>query len=90
MTGVDVLRTGRTRLVMMHAFADAPAVVAALGDEIHFLPQILAHVAHPKIAGLAVETVTPGIAQAVGEDFTCARRVAHSDSFTNGLSDGMP
>src|ERR1017187_4677879 len=74
--GCNVFHTVRTGLVKMRAFADAPTVVSALGDEINFLPQILADVADPERAGLAVKTVTPRVAQAVGVNFmTRARTV---------------
>src|SRR6185436_4955701 len=47
---------------------DAPAVVAALLDEILLLPDVLAHVADPEVAGHGVEGPAPGVAEAVGED----------------------
>ena len=74
--GINVLRAGRAGLEMMRAFADAPAVIAALGDKVNFLPQILPDIADPQVAGLAVEAVAPRIAQAIGENFL-ARAVGH-------------
>src|SRR5579862_5960407 len=40
--GVNILSTDGTGLVMMRAFTDAPAVIAALDNQINFLPQNLA------------------------------------------------
>src|ERR1035441_5518241 len=74
--GSNVFHTVRTGFVKMRAFADVPAVIAALHNQIHFLPQILADIADPERAGLAVKTVTPRVAQAVGVNFmTRARTV---------------
>ena len=74
---LDVLRARRAGLEMMRAFADAPAVVAALDDQVHFLPQILADIADPQRAGLPVKAVTPRIAQAVGVNFLARAALAH-------------
>src|SRR5262249_39298330 len=48
----------------MAAFEHAPAVVAALFDQVHLLPQILAHIAAPEVAGGPVKAELPGLAQA--------------------------
>src|SRR5256885_14758188 len=53
----------------MQSFADAPAVVAAFDDHVHFLPFILTDVAGPKLAGLTIEAHPPGIAHPVRPDF---------------------
>ena len=53
----------------MVALEDVPAVVAAALDYVDLLPLVLADVAGPKGAGLAVEGESPGIAQTVGPDF---------------------
>src|SRR5262249_22260567 len=49
----------------MQAFADAPAVVAPLFDDIDFFVQVLTYVRRPQLAGLAVERHAPDVAQAV-------------------------
>ena len=47
------------------ALVDPPAVVAALHDRrVHFLARALSHVADPLLAGGAVETEPPRVAQA--------------------------
>src|SRR5437867_3915907 len=51
------------------AFHDRPAVIAALFDLVDHLPQILADLAAPDVAGLAVEAVAPQLPQAIGVDF---------------------
>ena len=66
---VDVLRTVGAGFVIMRAFAHAPAVIATLGDEVNLLPQNLADVTDPQVAGFAVKAVAPRIAQAIGENF---------------------
>src|SRR5439155_16318283 len=45
--------------------AQLPAVVAALDDQVDLLVEVLAHVAGPQDAGLAVERHTPDVAQPV-------------------------
>ncbi len=67
--GFNEARTVRARFEMMKSFAHRPAVVAAFDDKIDFLPQILPDIAGPKIAGLAVPTESPEIAQAGSPDF---------------------
>ena len=47
---------------------EAPAVVAPLLDQVDLLPEVLAVLADPELARLAVEAQPPGIAQAVGPD----------------------
>src|SRR5437764_9769692 len=58
-----------TRFESVHAFTDAPAVIAAFDNQVYFLPFVLADVAAPQVAGFAVPTESPGVAQAVGPDF---------------------
>src|SRR5688572_32851206 len=48
----------------MGAFADVPPVVAAAIHDIDLFERGLSHVAEPESTGLAVETPTPGIAEA--------------------------
>ena len=48
--------------------ADAPAVVGPLLDQVDLLPEVLAVVADPELARLAVVAQPPGVAQAVGPD----------------------
>ena len=48
------------------ALRHAPAVVVALLDEVRLLPQVLAVVADPEVAGLRVVADAPRVAQAVG------------------------
>src|SRR5690348_318332 len=74
---INVLRIGRAGLEVMRALTHAPAVVAALGDNVHLFPQILAHIANPQVAGLAVPTVTPWITEAVSVDFVVGTDSAH-------------
>src|SRR5437870_2449822 len=52
----------------MFPLADVPAVVAPLLDVIDLFPSILADVAHPQIAGLAIEAPAPRIAKAIAPD----------------------
>ena len=52
----------------VQALAPVPAVVAALLDEVDLLVQVLADVAGPELAGLAVERHPPDVAQAIGLD----------------------
>src|SRR5207237_705544 len=66
---VKIASAFRTRLKMMGAFAQTPAVVAAFDDEIDLFPFVLADVPGPHIASVAVPTESPGIAQAVCPDF---------------------
>src|SRR5262249_32742993 len=53
----------------MAALGDAPAVVGPLLEEIHLLPQILAVLSDPDVAGLLVHRHAPRIAEAVRPDF---------------------
>src|SRR5262249_18593789 len=50
------------------AFQHAPAVVAATLNAVDLLPQILADVAGPQVAGSAVKAHLPRLAQPVGPD----------------------
>src|SRR5436190_8855093 len=65
----------------MKSSAHAPAVIAALRDQVHFLPFVLSHVTGPKLARLAIETHAPDVAQAVGPNLRahafrfCVKRV---------------
>src|SRR4051794_23707411 len=52
----------------MAALGQAPAVIAALLDQVNLLPEILTVLADPELARLAVEAEPPGIAQAVGPE----------------------
>src|SRR5437016_1520984 len=54
---------------IVKSLARAPAVIAALNDQIHLLEFVLADVGGPKFARLAVETHPPNIAQAVSPNF---------------------
>ena len=47
---------------------EAPAVVGPLLDQVDLLPEVLAVLADPELARLAVEAQPPGIAQAVGPE----------------------
>src|SRR5207247_3353996 len=58
-----------SRFEIMESLAHAPAVIAPFDDEINFLPFVLADIARPKLARVAVEAHAPNIAQAVGPDF---------------------
>ena len=51
-------------LERVERFPDAPAVVAAVLDAVDHLPEVLADVAGPQLAGLAVEAELPDVAQA--------------------------
>ncbi len=53
----------------VRALARIPAVVAVALDEVDFLEPVLAHVADPQVARLAVEAPAPGIAEAERVDF---------------------
>ena len=75
--GLDIFCADGAGLKMVRTFADAPAVIAALDDQIHFLSQILADVAAPERAGGGVPTVTPRIAQAVGINLLARAAFAH-------------
>ena len=59
---------GTSRAELVYAFAQVPAVVASLLDQVDFLPQVLTHVAAPQRARLAIESDAPRIAQPVGID----------------------
>src|SRR5439155_3011774 len=48
---------------------DAPAVVGALLDEIHLLPQVLAVLPNPQIAGGAIDVQSPRVAEAIRPRF---------------------
>src|SRR5262249_48672572 len=54
------------------ALHDAPAVVAALRDQVNLFARVLADVAHPQSAALRVEREAPGVAQAIGVDLVAA------------------
>src|SRR5207249_559401 len=69
----DLLR----RLDRLRPLRDAPAVVAALLDLVHHLPQFPAHVAEPQLAGLAVEAHPPRVAEPERPDFR--PHVLHAD-----------
>src|SRR5580765_8091675 len=58
-------------------FKQAPAVVAAALHAINHLPQFPPHIAHPKVARLAVEAHPPGVAQAVGPHLRARARRVH-------------
>ena len=64
---------GGTRILWIEsikAFAQAPAVVAAVDDDVDLLPTILAHVGENQIVfAAAIKRHAPRIAQTVGEDF---------------------
>src|ERR1041385_4198682 len=57
----------------MKSFAPAPAVIAALADDINFLPAILSDVRGPEFAGFAIEAHAPHIAETVSIDFRTHR-----------------
>ena len=59
----------------MVAFESVPAIVATALDDVDFFPLVLAYIAGPEVAGLAVEGETPGVAQAVGPDFGASATV---------------
>src|SRR5262249_44039057 len=48
----------------VESLADAPAVVSAVLDQVNNFPEILAHIASPEVAGLAVEAEPPNVPQA--------------------------
>src|SRR5207248_3364168 len=50
------------------AFLRVPAVVEAGLDDVDLLVEVLADVAEPQLAGLAIEAEAPRVAQAVGVD----------------------
>src|SRR5262249_44437496 len=56
------------------SLADAPAVVTALLDEVHRLPQILPDFAGPQIAGCGIEADLPRLANAVAPDLAAGMR----------------
>ena len=60
----------------MQPLAEVPAVVAALGDQVDLLVQVLADVGGPELAGLAVERHAPDVAQAIGPDLGTGVRPA--------------
>src|SRR5438552_284274 len=49
----------------MTALDDAPAVVSALLDEVDLLPQVLAVLPDPQIAGGAIDVQPPRVAEAI-------------------------
>src|SRR5262249_15858281 len=53
----------------VRALLHAPTVVGDFLDLVNHLPQILAHLAAPAVAGLAIEAEAPQLPQAVGPDF---------------------
>ncbi len=53
----------------MEALAQAPAVIAALLDNVDLLVQVLADVGGPEFAGLAIEGHPPDITQTISPDF---------------------
>ncbi len=63
---VDPVSLGRAVLLeLVKRLADVPAVVAAARNEVDLLPLVLPDVRRPEVAGLAVETHAPDVAQAV-------------------------
>src|SRR6266478_912828 len=54
---------------MMRPLTNAPAIIPAFDNEIHFLPLVLSDVARPHLTRLAVPTEPPWIAKAVSPDF---------------------
>ena len=76
---VDPISLGRAVLLkLVERLADIPAVVAATRDEVDLLPLILPDVRRPEVAGLAIETHAPDVAQAVRPNLP-ARVVLASD-----------
>ena len=70
MTGSMYCAPARAGLEMVRAFADAPAVVAALDDQDPLPPTNPGRRRRTQsVAGLPVKAVTPRVAQAVGENF---------------------
>ena len=70
--GVDELGIGGGGFdawAVVEGFAVAPTVVAALGDDIDFLPEVLSDLGIEEPAGGFVEGEAPGVAKAVGVDF---------------------
>src|SRR5438309_8534436 len=67
----DVLRArpGTFGAKGMKPFTAVPTIVAARGQEIDFLVEVLAHVGRPELAGRAVERHAPDIAEPIGPDF---------------------
>ncbi len=69
------------RMERVSRFHDAPAVVAAVFDQVDHFPEVLADVARPQIAGLAIEGELPDVAQAdavdLGRPVGVIRRAAH-------------
>ena len=57
------------RWIGMQTFAHAPAVVAALGDDVHLFIPVLPDIAGVEEIGFAIETESPRISQAIREDF---------------------
>ena len=76
-------------LERVETFANAPAVVAAILDQVDHFPQVLADVAGPEFAGLAVEAEFPDVSQADAVDLGCPVGRT-SASRRAGLSLGMP
>ena len=57
------------RVKRMAALGDAPAVVVPFVDQVRLLPEVLAVLSDPDVAGLLVAGDSPGIAEAVGPGF---------------------
>src|SRR5207248_4181764 len=61
-------RPAPLRAKRVDALAPRPAVVAARPEDVDLLPQVLAHVAGPQLARLAIERHPPEVAHAVAPD----------------------
>src|SRR5678809_299679 len=72
-----VLRARRSWFKMMKRFADAPAVIPTFSNQINLFPQILANITRPEIPGLAIETESPDVPQAVRPDFLPCPQPGH-------------
>src|SRR5436190_24156927 len=78
------------RIKAVESFAQAPAVVAAVDDDIDLLPPILTDVGNDQIMfAAAIERNAPRIAQAVSVDFRQARfaigeRIVPGNAVGNG------
>src|SRR5271170_3856203 len=78
---INVARAVRAGFEIMSAFAHAPAIVAALDNEINLLPFILADIACPQISVGAVPTESPRVAKPISPYFA-----AHAVFIQLGLS----
>ena len=70
--GVDKFGVGGFAVearAVVRAFVKAPAVVAALYDDVDFLPEVLANFSAEEAAGGRVEIKAPGVAQSRGVHF---------------------